>query len=98
MFTPIEAQAQVATNIQSLIRASGSLIDVLIGVLISLALVIFLWGLARYIFSAGDESRLADAKRLMFWGIIALFVMMSVWGIVLFLQDTFSVAWYHWFI
>jgi hypothetical protein len=51
-----------------------------------LALIFFFWGLARLIFSAGDEKGREDGKKIMLWGIIALFIMFSVWGIVQLLQ------------
>lgn len=89
MFTALEAQAQ--NNIQSLILDFGGLLNSVIVLLSALALLIFLWGLAKYIFRSGDESRLEDAKRFMFWGIISLFVLFSIWGIVQFLQVTFGV-------
>ena len=90
MFNPIYAQAQ-AENIQELITSVGGLIATATGVLFGLALLAFLWGLTIFIFNAGNEKKLEDAKRLMFWGIIVLFVTFSIWGIVQFLQTTFGV-------
>ena len=58
----------------------------------ALALLFFLWGLAKYIFAAGNEEAKESGKRIMIWGIIALFIMASVWGIVAFLQDLFGVT------
>ena len=91
MFTAIQAQAQIG-NIQSLIVASGSLIDTLVVAAFALSLLLFLWGLAVFILNAGDEKKIADGRRLMVWGIIALFVVTSIWGIVSFLQGTFGVG------
>ena len=63
------------------------LIDGLVVLMVALGLVFFLWGLAKFILHAGDEKARAEGKQVMLWGIIALFVMVSVWGIVGFLQD-----------
>lgn len=63
--------------------------NVLLPVLFGLALLFFFWNLVRYaiIGGANKESR-ATAKTLMLWGVLALFVMVSIWGIVnLFLDD-----------
>lgn len=57
-------------------------IEQLIPVVIGLTLLVFLWGLTKFIFSAGDEKNIQAGKDLMIWGVIGLFVMVSVWGIV----------------
>lgn len=83
--------AQGAT-VESLVRKiiSGVLQPV-ITLLFALATVIFLWGIIQYVIAqAGDEKKLADAKRVMIWGIIGLTVMASGWGIVAVLCDFFG--------
>ncbi len=40
--------------------------------------------------NAGDETARTEARNIMIWGIIALFVMVSVWGLVNVLDDTFG--------
>ena len=52
-----------------------------------MALLAFFWGLAKYIFHSNDEEKKAEGKNIMIWGIVALFVMASVWGIVKFIGD-----------
>ena len=80
------------TNIGNAVRAFGAIISTVIPVLFGLALVFFLWGLTKFILSAGDEEKKAQAKQIMIWGIIALFIMSSVWGIVAFFQSSFGVT------
>ena len=55
--------------------------DIII-IVISLALFFFLWGMAVFILNAGNEEKRKEGKQKMFWGIIALTVMIGVWGIV----------------
>jgi TM2 domain-containing membrane protein YozV len=55
---------------------------------VALALLYFFWGLARFILNAGGGKEQEEAKAIMLWGIIALFVMISVWGIVRLLGET----------
>jgi len=71
----------------------GIIFRLLIPLLITLALVFFLWGIAKFVFASGqgDEQGRETGKRLMVWGLIALFVMISVWGLVLALQTTFGI-------
>lgn len=60
-------------------------------IVIALAVVYFLWGVTQYIMKAGDEEAQKGARDTMIWGIIAIFVMVSVWGLVNLLQNTFGV-------
>jgi len=67
---------------------AGGVIPVLIGI----ALLIFFWGIVKFVFSQGSEKAQTDGKKIMIWGLIALFVMLSVWGIIKFFQDAFGLS------
>ncbi len=56
---------------------------------ITLAIVVFFWGLVRYIISDG-ESRAAGLQTI-FYSIVAIFIMVSIWGVIHLLQATFGV-------
>jgi len=73
-----------------LIKAVGGIVNQLIIIAGGLALLVFLWGLVKFIFKANDPESNKEGKNLMKWGIIALFVMVSVWGIVGFIQRGFG--------
>lgn len=77
-------------NFQDLIKASGSLVNYSIGLLVAIGLLIFLWGLSRFIMNLGSESKVEEGKNIMKWGLISLFVMVSVWGIIGFFQRSFQ--------
>ena len=79
-----------AQGVGRLLLEFGDLIDTIIPILVAIGLLVFLWGLVKFIFRvSGDEKAVEGGKRLMFWGIIALFVMVSVWGIIYFLEEAF---------
>lgn len=70
-----------------LINSVGRLVNSLVVIVIALAVLAFFWGLAKFIFNvSGDEKSVEEGKRIMIWGIITLFVMVSVWGIIRFAQ------------
>lgn len=73
-----------------LITEVQGLVDSLIPLILAIATVGVLWGLARYAFKAGDEKAQEEGRRVMVWGIITLFVMFSIWGIVAILQTAFG--------
>lgn len=65
--------------------------DGVIPLLYALAFLFFFVGVVRFFFLGGDEGR-EKGKQMMLWGIIGLFVIFSVWGIVRLLLATFSVS------
>lgn len=64
-------------------------IDKLIPLVISIALILFLIGIVQFVTAGGDEEKRASARGMIIFGIIALFVMVSVWGFVNILSRTF---------
>ncbi|MEI6042619.1 MAG: hypothetical protein WCQ00_03590 [bacterium] len=62
----------------------------LIPFIIGLTVLFFLWGIFRLVFSAKDSEARTEARGYIIWGIIALAVMVSVWGLVNLLTSTFS--------
>jgi hypothetical protein len=75
------------TDFKSLVEIFYDLIKLLIPIAASLALLAFFWGLAKFIFNAsGDAKAVQEGKNIMLWGTLALFVLISVWGILRFLS------------
>ena len=72
------------TDFPSLVGIFIDLIATATGVLGSLAVLVFFLGLVRFIFKAGDAKAVEEGKSLMIWGVVALFVMVSIWGILRF--------------
>lgn len=71
------------TNFSELVDVFLNLIRAALPVLLALALVVFLWGLAKFIFRVGgDEKAVGEGKNLMLWGLIALFILVSAWSII----------------
>lgn len=56
-------------------------------VLIVAGIVVYFYGVSTNILNFSDESG-EKLKAYFFWGIIVLFVMVSIWGILRLLQDT----------
>ena len=60
-----------------------ALMNQLVYVIIGAALVSFLYGILKLSFIDGHKPEAREqARKFMFWGIVSLFVMMSVWGLV----------------
>ena len=74
-------------NFSELVQIFLNLIDAALPVLAAMALLVFLWGLVKFIFRVGgDEKAVVEGKSLMKWGLIALFLLVSFWSIITFIQ------------
>lgn len=73
-------------NLAQLISFAGDILNRLIPVLIALALVIFFWGLVQYIRTH------KHGRDIMIAGLVGLFIMVSVWGIIRIAQNTLGVS------
>lgn len=70
--------------------------SVLIPVLFAIAFIVFLWGIARaYIFSEGDPERVKTGHKLAFWGVVGFAIMISIWGLVNVVANTFGLYGYY---
>ena len=65
--------------------------DSVIPLIFALATVMFVWGVVQFVINSDEEAKKEKGKQFMLWGIIALAVMVSVWGLVKILGDTFNV-------
>ncbi len=59
--------------------------------LFALALAVFIWGIVKFISTEGAAEK-EQGRQFMIWGVIAFFVMFSVWGLVRILGDTFGLS------
>ena len=65
------------------------LINLTVSVLSALAIVVFFWGLVRYIYESGDAHGHSEGKERIIWSLIALFVLFSIWGILALMGKAF---------
>lgn len=50
--------------------------------LLSVALLVFLWGIVQFITQAGDEKNRSAGRQKIAWGIVGLALIIAVWGVV----------------
>lgn len=91
-FLPILVFAQGFRGILDLINGGQTIVGALIRVVSGIALLVFIWGLVKYIFAQGNEGSKADGKKIMLGGVIALFVLFSVWGIIAFIGGNLGLS------
>ncbi len=64
--------------------------------LVSLAIVFFFWSVVRNLWGYG-QGNTEDKEKLqqsLFWGVIIIFIMVSLWGIIAILQQTLRDGFY----
>ena len=65
--------------------------DSIIPLIFALATAFFVWGVVQFvILGAGEEAKRTQGKQHMIWGVVALAVMLGVWGLVSILGSTFG--------
>lgn len=84
---PVLVLAQTTDDAFSLLELVTKVLNAIVPVLIAFAVVWFLWGVFSYMFT-DDEEKKGKAKEMMIYGIIGLFIMVSVWGLVNILGGT----------
>ncbi len=93
LFSPLIALAgPIATGTQTVTDLANSLRTILgygITLLIILATLYFLWGVFNYVIKPEEKEH---ARTQIVWGLIGLAVMVSVWGLVRFLTDSFGLT------
>ena len=68
------------------------ILNIVIPILMVIATIVFIWGIISYILSAGSDERKKEAKNLIIWGLIGLFVIVAMWGLVTVIGSTFGVS------
>lgn len=84
--------AYATTNVFTVLTTIEDIIARIIPIIMAVATVVFLWGVVMYITAAGDEKKAATAKTFISSGLIGLFFMVAIWGIIKALVATFGVG------
>lgn len=79
-----------ASTILDLIADLLEIVGALFPLLIAFAVLFLLWGLAQYVLKTDDVQGKEGARSMIIWGIIILFVMVSIWGFVNLLSTFFA--------
>ncbi|MEK7642786.1 MAG: hypothetical protein AAB392_03240 [Patescibacteria group bacterium] len=56
----------------------------------AVALFVFLLSVGKFIRASGNEKELKDSKKLLIWGVIGIFVLTTIWGIMVFIRGEFG--------
>ncbi len=80
LFVPfiVSAQTSFDVYVYNLIIPLRDVVPLLVGV----AVVVFIWGVIKYLSSSEDPTKKEGARRILVIGVVGIFVLVSLWGIV----------------
>lgn len=68
------------------------IINPIIFLLFSVGFVLFLWGLVVFMYNSDDSGGRKEGLQHMIWGIVGMFVMVSAYGIIQVVLNTFGIS------
>ena len=87
---PALASAQTITDVNSLTYKLTNIGNVILELLIAFAVIYIVFNVIRFIMQKDDTERSAIRTSIL-WGIVGLAVIVSIWGLVRILTNTFRV-------
>lgn len=78
-------------NFKSVIDEILSIISILLPILSGLAFLYFFWGLSKFILNSDKPEDIKNGKAKMLWGVLALFVLISVGSIISFISNELEI-------
>lgn len=93
LLTPVfvYAQQQGFNQLTDIIDIIDDVVDALLPIAVTAAVLFFFWGLATFIFAAGDPTARERGRSIMIWGVLALFLIVAIWGILQFIANLVGV-------
>ncbi len=94
LLVPYVAFAQISQPVRdanSLTRKLMDIGNVIIGFLIAIAVIYIVYNALMFIMKAGTDDA-ATYRKAVLWGIVGLAVILSIWGLVAILTNTFGTA------
>jgi len=88
-FQVLAAVGQAPASFEAFTGTIIQIVNMVIPIFVTLALIGFLWGMAQTILHADSPDARKQGRNIAVYGIIALFVMLSLWGILRAAQNTF---------
>jgi len=82
---------QAASKIEGVIKSSTSVISLATVAVFAIAILVFAWGIVRLIAAASNAEEVRKAKGIIWWGLIGMFVLAFMAGIIAFFQGELGV-------
>ena len=77
-----------ASTLGGLVALISGALNTIVPFLISIAVLVIIWEVFKYIHHVGDEEKRTEARMYIVWSVIGVFAMISVWGFINILVNT----------
>lgn len=85
---PTVASAQIIQDIDGVASKALNLGNLFVTILIIFSVIWMIFGIVKYIIAGGEEERAAGKMNIV-WGVVGLFLIFSIWGLVNILRNSF---------
>jgi len=89
---PATGGASPQPGLGGVIVTIKSLLDDVVPICLVIALIYFIYGLAEYILESGETNKKEEGRTRMIYGTIAMFVIVSIWGIIGLINETVGIT------
>ncbi len=87
---PTFVSAQTITDVNSLTQKATNIGNTFIQILIAFAVIYIIYNVVRFLIVGADsEDKRKQARDAILYGVVGLFVILSIWGLVKILTNTF---------
>ncbi len=86
---PVSVFAQQITDANGVTNKLTNLGNTVVVILISFSVIWIIINVVRYLIAGGEDDRKKGGMAIL-WGVVGLFVILSIWGLVAILKNTFS--------
>lgn len=87
--TPLAVSGQ--QTIGGILDTVDEIVYNLIYTLMAVAVLVFLWGIVKFIVAGADMEKIKEARGYIIFGLIGLLVMIAFWGIISVVLITFDI-------
>lgn len=87
--TPSNTYAGALVTISQVVERLQNILNLILPFIVGLTVLMIIYGIFGFVTNPADEEARGKAKGYIIWGIIAVFIMVSVWGLVNILYNSF---------
>ena len=73
-------------------RLQSEVLQPVMTVVFAAGFFLFIWGLVKFLWNVEDGSGQIEGKSHIVWGVVGMFVMVSIWSIIALLDNTFGLG------
>lgn len=90
LILPYLTHAQNPKNFKELADQLATIMNWAVTLLITAGIVLYFWGAVKHIMDHGESEDSWEMRKFLMMGLVVLFVMLSIWGILEILGNSFS--------